>query len=183
MPRKPASNAQPVDGELIPATSARGPGRPTLCTPQVIDYICQELAKGIPLTVICRGHDQDGEPLPVGDVPRPGLMPKPVTVIAWQAEDPAIDSAILRAREAGEVALLEQCMDIADDERHDWELSKKGVVTNEVAIGRAKLRIETRLKLLAKFNPRKWGDKIAHEHSGKVGLESLVAGEPEPAAS
>jgi hypothetical protein len=31
-----------------------------------------------------------------------------------------------------------------------------------------KLRIDTRLKLLAKWNPKKYGDKQAIEHSGEV---------------
>ena len=38
---------------------------------------------------------------------------------------------------------------------------------------RSKLRIHTRLQLLAKWNPKKYGEKLALEHSGKVatGLE------------
>ena len=96
-----------------------------------------------PLTAICR---DDG-------------MPAPRTVRDWEAGDESVAAAIARAREAGQEALFEQCLEIADDERHDWELSKKGVLTNEVAIGRAKLRVWTRMELLKRLNPKKYGDK------------------------
>jgi hypothetical protein len=139
--------------------------RPSLYTPELIEAICADLEQGIPLTHICAGDD----------------MPAPRTVRAWEAEMPEVAAAIARARELGEVALAEQCLTIADDEHHDWVMTKKGEVTNEVAIGRAKLQIDTRLKLLAKFNPKKWGDKQQVEHTGKLSLESLVAGS-EPAA-
>lgn len=133
-------------------------GRPSLYTPEVVETICEGLSKGIPLTVICA---EEG-------------MPAPRTVRDWEADMPDVAAAIARARADGEVALAEQCLTIADDEQHDWELSKKGVVTNEVAIGRAKLQIDTRLKLLAKFNPKKWGDRIEVEHSGKVEIADRI---------
>ena len=31
-------------------------------------------------------------------------------------------------------------------------------------LGHRKLRIDTRLKLLAKWNPKKWGDRMALDH-------------------
>lgn len=138
-------------------------------TPELIEAICEELAKGIPLTVICA---QEG-------------YPAPRTVRDWEQQDEAIAAAIARARELGEVALAEQCLAIADDETHDWELSKKGAVTNEVAIQRAKLRVDTRLKLLAKFNPKRWGDKVEHTGPGGGPVQFAVVTsvpEAEPAA-
>lgn len=135
--------------------------RQTKKSPEVIKTICEQLAQGIPLTVICR---EEG-------------MPNPATVWQWQQDDPEIRQAIAQARERGEEALAEQCLEIADDEKHDWQMSQKGTITDEVAISRAKLRIHTRLQLLAKFNPKRWGDRQQVEHSGKVGLEHLVAGD------
>lgn len=137
--------------------------RPSLYTPEVLTTICEGLEQGIPLTVICAGDD----------------MPAPSTVRRWQDENEEVSSAIARARELGEVALAEQCLSIADDEQHDWVMTKKGEVTNDVAIGRAKLQIDTRLKLLAKFNPKKWGDQTKVTHAGSISLESLVAGPSE----
>ena len=138
--------------------------RPSLYTPELIEAICADLEQGIPMTVICAGDD----------------MPAPRTVRDWEAEMPEVAAAIARARELGEVALAEQCLTIADDEQHDWVMTKKGEVTNEVAIGRAKLQIDTRLKLLAKFNPKRWGERQQIEHTGKLSLEALVTGDGTP---
>lgn len=136
-------------------------GQPTYDRPAIVKTICEALAKGIPLTHICR---EEG-------------MPNPSTVWDWSQEDESIAQAIAHARELGHDALAEQCLDISDDETHDWAMSKKGAVTDEVAIGRAKLRVWTRLQLLAKWNPKKYGDKIAVDakHSGNVGMTILTA--------
>jgi hypothetical protein len=37
------------------------------------------------------------------------------------------------------------------------------------SVQHAKLRIETRLKLLAKWNPKTWGDRVTQEISGPDG--------------
>lgn len=39
-----------------------------------------------------------------------------------------------------------------------------------------KLQIETMFRLLGKLSPKRWGDKIELDHSGKVGIEALIAG-------
>lgn len=135
--------------------------RPTTYDPEKLAEICQRLSAGEPLTRICADDH----------------LPDPSTVWRWEKDatyGKEVAQAIARARELGEVALLEQCLEIADDEKHDWVMSKKGVITDEVAIGRAKLRIHTRLQLLAKFNPRKWGDKVEVEHKGQITLAAAV---------
>lgn len=170
--RKAKGTALAVASTVVKATA----GRPTLYAPHVMDYICQELSKGIPLTRICAGGYEPGE----DDLfERPVVMPKPRTVRDWEAEDPTIAAQVARAREAGEEALFEQCLEISDDETHDWVASKKGLLTNEVNIARAKLRVWTRMEMLKRINPRKYGDRQQIEHSGKIALESLVAGDGE----
>ena len=63
-------------------------------------------------------------------------------------------------------AIAEECLEIADDGTNDWVTRKLGnaevEVLNAEHVQRSKLRIETRLKLLAKWNPKKWGDRITH---------------------
>jgi hypothetical protein len=138
-------------------------GRPTLYSQEVVGYICQELAKGLPLTVICRGGmmvEERADP-ENDEYQRPEVMPKPRTVQDWEAERDDVSAAIARARELGEFALAEECLEIADDGRRDYSVDKDGrEVPDHDHINRTKLRIETRLKLLAKFNPRRWGDKL-----------------------
>lgn len=133
-------------------------GRPSLYTPEVLETICEGLSKGIPLTVICEADE----------------MPAPRTVMDWQASMPDVSAAIARARDAGEVALLEQCLKIADDGECDWVLSKKSPLVDTDHIQRSKLRIETRLKLLAKFNPKRWGDKLEVDNKGEMTLNVAV---------
>lgn len=132
----------------------RARGRPSKYTPKLAAAICERLAAGEPLRSICR---DDG-------------MPAWRTVYDWIDQDiDGLSTRIARARIAGFDALAEQCLEIADDEQHDWVLTKKGPVLNEVAIGRAKLQVDTRLKLLAKWDPKRYGDKTSMELTGADG--------------
>ena len=92
------------------------------------------------------------------------------TIYNWQAEDPVFDANIARARDIGHDAISEECLRIADNtllgERR--KESENGLeITHEDMLGHRKLQIETRLKLLAKWNPKKYGDK------------TVLAGDPE----
>lgn len=67
------------------------------------------------------------------------------------------------------------------------EMAQEMPLTNPVtgaldsaAVQWKRLQIDTMFRLLGKLAPKRWGDKVALEHSGKVGLEALVAGEDEP---
>ena len=86
-------------------------------------------------------------------------MPAVRTVSHWKDDHPEFLTAFGRAREEGFDSLASDCLEIADDERHDWKLSKKGAITDEVSIARARLRVDTRLKLLAKWAPKRYGEK------------------------
>lgn len=124
-------------------------GRNTLRTAEVEERILRMLSDGIPLTVICQ----------------PLNMPAARTVQDWEAADPEFSASIARAREAGEWALAWECKQIADtpQEGVEQELDADGAVVKEKRgdmLGHRKLQIETRLKLLAKFNPKRWGDKL-----------------------
>jgi hypothetical protein len=78
-------------------------------------------------------------------------------------EGVGLSAAIARAREVGYEALAEECLLIADNPQ--WgqvqTMTDKGTSTTvEDMLGHRKLRIETRLKLLAKWNPKKYGDRV-----------------------
>lgn len=145
------------------AKGAKPAGRPSKLTPAIVDAICERLGKGEPLAAICR---DDG---------MPGLR----TVYDWGDADPEVSARIARAREEGEEAIAAECLQIADDARNDYmvrvssgesEAAAGAAIYNSEHVQRSKLRIETRLKLLAKWNPKKWGDKLQTELSGTVGL-------------
>lgn len=123
--------------------------------PEILDWI----ASGKPLREFCR---QDSKP-------------SYGTVYDWMERDKDFASRFARAREIGEDVIAQECLEIADDGSNDWmERSGKGEesegwVANGEHIQRSRLRVDTRLKLLAKWNPKKYGEKIQQEHSGADG--------------
>lgn len=119
-------------------------GRPSTYDPVIAAKICERLSDGIPLREICR---QDG-------------MPPWQTVYSWMERDVSLVEAIARAREIGYDALAEECLKIADDGTNDYVEGERGPQLNSEHIQRSKLRIETRLKLLAKWNPKKYGERV-----------------------
>jgi hypothetical protein len=129
------------------------PGRKSLYTNEIGLVIAERLSKGEPLAQICR---EDG-------------MPSDNTVRDWQSAYPDFAVVIARAREAGHDYIASECMTIADDSRNDYiekmasggdEQAVKALAFNAEHVQRSKLRIETRLKLLSKWDPKRWGDKI-----------------------
>lgn len=99
------------------------------------------------------------------------------TVDLWQAKDADFASAVARARDAGFEELAEEALEIADTPQVGETVTVEDDGTKTVRedmLGHRKLRIETRLKLLACWNPKKYGAKAALEHSGKMSLDALI---------
>ena len=119
-------------------------GRPSTYDPAVATKICEQLSEGISLREICR---QEG-------------MPPWQTVYSWMERDASLVEAIARAREIGYDALAEECLKIADDGTNDYVEGERGPQLNSEHIQRSKLRIETRLKLLAKWSPKRYGERV-----------------------
>lgn len=72
-----------------------------------------------------------------------------------------LSAKVARAREEGYDAIAHDCLNIADDNGKDIRITDKGAqVTDHDVIQRAKLRVETRLKLLACWDPKRYGNKI-----------------------
>lgn len=156
-----------MSGEVQPSETKMG--RPTKRTDEVIDRVLKGLSEGTPLTIICQPDD----------------MPCDDTVRVWAREDKDLSSAIARAREAGFDRIALDALDIADDNTRDTITVRKGGMDVEVPdtewIMRSKLRVETRLKLLSKWDPKRYGDKITQEVSGPDGkpIESTIKITPE----
>jgi hypothetical protein len=147
---------QPVMGEFTakpeakPADATGQPGRPSLFTPELADEIALRLGDGEPLRQICRDAH----------------MPHWTTVYAWMERDAAFKLRIAHAREAGADAIAEEALEIADTPQKGI-ITKIGgkngpEVTEEDMLGHRKLQVETRLKLLSKWAPKKYGDRITH---------------------
>lgn len=146
-------------------------GRPSTYSKDTADEIIERLASGEPLAQICRDEK----------------MPALRTVYDWVDADNDADgkktgfsARFARAREDGEDMIAVDCLDIADNQVDEplidpstgVPVMKDGQIIktkSNVSVQHAKLRIETRLKLLAKWNPKKYGEKVQQEVTGKDG--------------
>ncbi len=123
-------------------------GRPSTFTQETADAICERLADGESLASICRDD----------------AMPGYSTAKRWEVQNDEFRAASLRAREVGCHKMGEDCLEIADDGRNDYmerpENKGGGYEVNGEAIQRSRLRIDTRLRLLGKWLPKVYGDKL-----------------------
>ena len=67
--------------------------------------------------------------------------------------------AYARAREDGEDAIALECMEILDEAPRLYAI-ESGTRIDPADVANRKNRAEMRLKLLAKWNPKRWGEKI-----------------------
>jgi hypothetical protein len=123
-----------------------------------IDDLCIWLANGKTLREFCRQPN------------RPSFQ----RIYDALDADAAAAGRVARARDIGFDTLADECGAIADDGENDWMESNApnnpGWVANGEHIQRSKLRIETRLKLLACWNPKKYGNKQEVEHKGTMSV-------------
>lgn len=170
--KKPAAPAAPTPpwGELrkqiaeedaknnAQAMQKKKHGGQTKRTPEIEQEVLHGLRMGIPLTTICDKLDIHDD-----------------TVRLWRNKDDDFDQAIARAREYGEDRIAASCLSELEREA-EYAIGPKGgrsVDSGEVALRR--VRIDGRLKLLAKWNPKRWGEKIQQEVSGPDGKPIPVA--------
>ena len=113
---------------------------------KVADEICQRLAEGETLRAICRESH----------------LPNWQRIYDWIGANEEFAGRIARARELGADAIAEQALSIADTPEigEEVEESENGMkVKRADMLGHRKLQVETRLKLLAKWFPKKYGDR------------------------
>jgi len=142
-PRKVAVSAPAKKTQTV-----KRPRNVSTYDPDVARVICEQLSEGIPLRQICRENEG---------------FPAWRTVYDWMGRDPELAASIARARDIGYDAIAEECLLIADTVQFGQKqvMTDEGTATTiEDMLGHRKLQIETRLKLLAKFHPTKYGEKI-----------------------
>lgn len=132
----------------------RGEKRPPVCDDLFVD-VCALLAAGMPLRQICRLPD-----MPTKDAIYRFLDDETVP------EDHARRLArYARARKIGFDDIAEEALEIIDDGTNDYmERERDGeteTVLDREHIQRSKLRFEGRMKLLAVWDPGRYGDKLA----------------------
>jgi hypothetical protein len=137
-------------------------GRPISYVPKIWQELIARLSKGEPLQQICRDAH----------------MPPAITVYGWTSPErrsklipTTIAEEFARARAMGHDAIAAECLVIADTPQEGVEVTtdaegKKSTKRGDM-LGHRKLRIETRLNLLAKWDKR-YSNRMAVEHSGEI---------------
>lgn len=126
-------------------SEARKAGRPTIRSEILADTIEDGISAGQTLSELSRIH---------------GFSRK--AYYDWLDEDQDFASRIARARLRGFDVMAEECKAIAEDGTNDYMMTEHGPRLDTEHVQRSKLRIWTRLELLKKWDPRRYGDKVQH---------------------
>lgn len=119
-------------------------GRPSRKTEKIVAEIIERLSAGVPLAVICADDH----------------MPHFSTVWRWEESDPEFCKLSARAREYGTHFMADDCIRIADDP--SLEPSDK------------KVRIDTRLRLIGKWNAKRYGEKPAGDADNPIHVVNTI---------
>lgn len=109
-----------------------------------IDRVIAGLRKGIPAAVTCRESN----------------MPTDRTIRDWADADPDLASAIARAREDGWDQIAYDGLTIVDGLDED-PASRR-------------VRSDYRLKLLAKWDPKRYGDRLTHSNDPEAPMPTVI---------
>ena len=118
----------------------RKTGRPSKYTPEIAAEIARRLSDGEPLRQICRDAH----------------MPHWTNIYEWMARDQDLSVRIARAREIGQDAIAEE---IYREMMLEPEREERGRI-DPGYVQLIKARAEIKLKLLAKWNPKRYGDRV-----------------------
>lgn len=130
-------------------------GRPPEAVPEAVaEEIVEWISQGKTLRDFCR------------------LEGKPAwrTVYDWMVKDKDFSARIAHARDLGHDAIAEETLEIIDSQPPS-DMNGK---TDSGYVAWAKNRAEQRMKLLAKWSPKKYGDKVGVEHSGAIALDAAI---------
>lgn len=119
-------------------------------SPELATELLERIADGETLTEVCRDP----------------WFPAVAAVLEWVEKRPDFAEGFTRARQQGFHAIAENVLTIADDGRNDWMEKEtprgdKYTVLNREHVERSKIRCDMRLRLLAKWDAKHYGDKIA----------------------
>lgn len=135
-------------------------GRPTLYTEQLAIQICNLIAVGMSIRKISALPD----------------MPHSTTIIEWLSKRSDFSLQYAKAREEQTRMMAEEIMEISDDESKDLIERGDSLIQNNVAVSRAKLRVDTRKWLLSKLQPKKYGERVESEVTSDSKITIVIEG-------
>jgi ribosomal protein S25 len=169
----PILKIQPVPKVKVPVAKMdpekKKTGRPSLYSKELAQKICIRIATGESVLQICRDD----------------TMPEARTVYLWllnlQVEDKKeFREMYEQAREIQSEVMHDELTEIADDGQNDWmeiETQRGRLITvpDHEHVNRSRLRVDTRKWILARMNPRKYGEKLDLTTKGKEFKQSRPA--------
>lgn len=143
---------------LPPALKAKHPGRtgrPSTYSEKVASRLVELISNGMTQTQAERVMGIDGG-----------------TIARWRVANKDFHAQLLHARENRLDKLEDELTDIADNGVNDWiewesKNGTKVLKLNDEAVQRSRLRVETRLKILAALRPERYGKKLDVTSAGK----------------
>jgi hypothetical protein len=139
--------AVPVDDATAPPTDSGGSRvrtAPFVAPPLMVELICDAIAQGRSLMDICREINVPDS-----------------TVDSWILRDTKFGTRYAYARSKRFDRITEECLTIADDRSQDDIIDHQGFRRpNKEWIARSRVKIDTRLRLLALWDPKKYGAKL-----------------------
>lgn len=151
-----ANNKKPVGKaeSQIEAKKAKHPGgRPTNYTYELGERICKEIScSEMGLNKLHDLYD---------------WFPDRQTILEWLTKHPEFNAQYSRGKEMQAELMRENILIIADDSSGDTIETSKGIIENREFTSRSKLRVETRMWLMARLAPKKYGNQIEPEQSDK----------------
>jgi hypothetical protein len=136
----------------------RRPGVGPTYTQSLAAEVCETIgASDLSIESLCRQHAD--------------RWPTVKTLYEWRYRHRAFDEAFAQAEAMRASRFMHQCVEIADDDSRDLIESDGKSFGNNTAVTRDRLRIETRLKTAARFDPQRFGDRV--EQNIRVGFIPL----------
>ena len=133
--------------------------RPKIYTESLGDLICSHIAQGKSLAKL------------TGELK---TLPSPRTVYTWLREYPEFLQNYNTAKFDQADCLAEEILDIADNGTNDWiancgdDGAIKAYKVNGESIQRSRLRVDARKWIASKLKPKKYGERMYSELSGRV---------------
>jgi hypothetical protein len=141
-------------------------GRPHTYTREAADTILAKIAEGKSLASICKEDPN---------------LPPASTFRSWVIDDvDGLSARSARAYSIGHDAIADECIQIADEPPG---INPMTGATDGGDVQHKRLRIDSRLRLLGKWAPKKYGDKLEIDGKLDTGIADLVRAARERAKS
>lgn len=139
-------------------------GKPSTYNRAVADKVLEGIKQGKSLASLCKADN----------------MPASSTFRTWVADDvDGLSARSARAYEVGCDAIADQCIEIADEEPDTHPITG---AKDSASVQHRRLRIDTRLRLLGKWAPKRYGDRLELGGEVKFGVADAIREARERAA-